>query len=1162
MSGSKSPAPASASAEEKQQNPTDNTTTNGHRSPVAEKAEPANAVNGSPKRSIEAEDASELPDAPPPATNGHPGGVTEGDEDANSEAETVLTSPVKKREAERRVEAVKQEKPDQPALPAPSAVKQESNDEDDDADAPGSPDDSAVPTPTVPASKATSQDRTDGRLEKSREHSSEPLSDVSPTRSRVGQSSRASSNSRAQSERPESSSRNDDKESPNPRKRKHRASSVNLPNKRPSMDVAKRRLRDLHSEGVAGGNSTARSPSPGRRGHRRAVSTQSAILDGSSDAQGSRKRRAVTQFPVREPKAAKSTWDESSVSSEATSHGQGDVPRRQRGIGRSTSTPGRPPGREHKRHINKYGFTKLAEACEDGDLELVKEWRHKDPDQLEIEEFAKNTPLQIASLNGNSEVVEYLIGEGCRIDCYNVDKDTPLIDAAENGHADVVDILLNAGVDPLRQNLKGQQALDVVNDDTENATEIRASLRKAMEKWNSADARKRREHEEEQRFSSRPSGELHFMARTYENLHKLVVNNDRNSVREFLDARVPVDNNIIAAAAKTGDSYLINMLLAEMTEKKAFQKPEKPLLSVLGTSHLETVKSLTELDQFNPLWQNRQGKTWPEIADERHGPMWKQESELLHRLYNEAQEKAGRRSSSPVTKRDEAKRRPPPQSGENSDEDSPPKRKNGKRLMSRREMRAASGKPFSDDSSDESSSETAKEVDEGMKPPESPNTKRGPGRPRKKSTSSQSAELPQEVAKTRRRSSSLREKAESSLPVVDEQMEDADTAPDAKPEEKTEAGHTEFAQKAAYASEESKEKEDASKKAEAEAKKKAEEEAKEAFEAEALKREDEAREKKEEEESKARKAEEDARKAAEKKAEEERQAEATRLREEEEAKKAESARKAEEQRKRLERELSEAKSKHRQELASSLPEALSRFLNPALDDTDQSRTAIESLEVFTPLQALPFANTPEESGPKSRTELFVLNAQAAPLLGKVGLDLLLKHDAPGFEESLAHAWESLPVEDADRDCVRAILPGHLLSAKLADAEEDMLDDELSFEAELQRSARRVHSAREAQAKLETANLSLRWVKLQDVLDNLHPVLRDSAIDVRTDLRRPQDHARTFKGIQASKTPDFFGRVSEWWKQSNLPQDMKGGKAAAQTPQWSVGSTEVRVSHEK
>jgi hypothetical protein len=1104
-------------------NDTTTATTNGHHSPGPDSADPTKASNGSPKRSIEEDEDNELPNAPPPLTNGDLPGATgeDGDETANSEAETVLTSPVKKREAEKRVSAIKQERADQPVISTQHAT----DEDDDEADAPGSPDDSAVPVAAASPNKTASQDLHGDDRRGDREQSSESLSDVEPTRS--DGSDHSSPASRARSERP--GSRVNGKDSQNPRKRKHRASSVNLPNKRPSMDVAKRRLRDLHSEGANGHGATGRSPSPGRKLHRRAASTQSAVFDGASEAHGSRKRRAATQFPVGESKAIKGTWEESSVSSETTSHGHGEVPTRRRGIGRSTSTPGRPAGREHKRHINKYGFTKLAEACEDGDLDLVKEWREKDPDQLEIEEFAKNTPLQIASLNGNSEVVEYLIDQGCRVDCANVDKDTPLIDAAENGHSDVVDILLNAGVDPLRQNLKGQQALDVVTDDTENAAEIRASLRRAMEKWDSVDARKRREHEEEKRFSGRPSEALHFMARTYENLHKLVVNNDRNSVREFLDAHVPVDNNIIAAAARTGDSYLINMLLAEMSEKKAYQKPEKPLLSVLGTSHLETVKSLTELDQFNPLWTNRQGKTWPEIADERRGPMWVQESELLHRLYNEARKKADRQSSSPVTKREEVKRRPPPQSGDHSTGKSPPKRKNGKRLMSRREMRAASGKPFSDSSEDDSSSETAKEADDGMKPPESPNTKRGPGRPRTKSASTQPSTSPLEAGRTRRRSSSVREKAEPSLPIVDEQMEDVDD---------------DVTNKSADADDN---------KMEVEEKTDVEVEAKTKQEDDDARRKEEEAKKKEEADSKAREAEESARKAeAERVAKEEkRQIE---MEAEEQRQVEEETRKAEEQRRKLERELSEAKSKHRSDLASTLPDALSRFLSPGLDAaTEKSRLENEVLMLFTPLQALPGPQVlPIDSQQhKTQTELFVLNVQAAPLLGKTGLDLLLRPDAPGYEKSISHKWTKLPLTDDEKDCVRAILPSHLLSTNPMDEDQTPAEEgALSFQAELERMARQMRKVQEAQAKFDAADIVLRWVKLQDVLDNLHPALQGTNIEVRTDFRRPEDHARILKDIRARNTSGFFDNVCEWWKQGALTKEVV------------VGRTEVRVTHEK
>jgi hypothetical protein len=1141
MNGSKSPVAASAPAENIEKKDASIAVPNGHQSPRPrlETIVPK-ALNGSPKRSIEEEahdqdDDTELPDAPPPTTNGHTTGVPDGDEDANSEAETVLTSPVKRREAEKRVAPIKQERSEPPKFPAQPSLAE---DDDDEADAPGSPDDSAMPATAMAVSRAASQDQRDEVARKKREQSSESLSDVSPARSAAsGQSSRTSSKSRARSERPGSGINT--KHSPNLRKRKHRASSVDLPNKRPSMDVAKHRLRDLHSEGGTG--ATVRSSSPGRKGHRRAVSTQSVLLDGASEVPGNRKRRAASQFPAGETKAAKATWDESSVSSETTSHGHGDIPPRRRGIGRSTSTPAKPAGREHKRHINKYGFTKLAEACEDGDLDLVKEWREKDPDQLEIEEFAKNTPLQIASLNGNAEVVEYLIDQGCRVDCANVDKDTPLIDAAENGHADVVDILLNAGVDPLRQNLKGQQALDVVTDDTENATAIRSSLRRAMENWNSDDARKRREHEEEQRFGGPPSENLHLLARTYDNLFQLVVNNDRNSVREFLDARVPVDNNIIAAAAKTGDLYMLNMLLAEMTDKKAFQKPEKPLLAVLGTSHVETVKILTELDQFNPLWRNRKGKTWPELADEKHGPMWVQESELLHRLYNKALSNTERRSSSPVTTRDEVKRHPPPQSGDNSGEDSPPKRKNGKRLMTRREMRAASGKPFEESSSEDSSSETAREAEDSMKPPESPATTRGPGRPRRKSASSQPTDLPLEAARTRRRSSSLREKAESTLTVVDEQMEDVDNVMVANHAADIEMGNhaTDIATVSKSAPTSTEMRMQGDDKASKEA-------------AEAQEKEETAK-KRDEHDARLREAQKAARKAeAEEKAEKQRLAQEAQSRQEEDDKKAEAAREAEEQRQRLETELSEAKSRHHQEVVSSLPSALSRTLHQTLDaEVEEGRLKNEVLEIFTPLQTLPGAGLAvTDSSYKSRGELVVLNAQAAPLLGKVGLDLLLRQNAPGYDKSLARDWTTFEVTDDEKECARRILPGYLLYKNPLDNDTMAIEEDLSFEAELAKTSRRIKKVREAEAQLDSADIELRWVRLQDVLDHLHPALKDVQIDIRADYCRPQDQARILEHLQTRSKTTFFDGVVECWKREALPKKLE------------VGTIKVKITHEK
>ncbi|CAD0098146.1 unnamed protein product [Aureobasidium mustum] len=471
------------------------------------------------------------------------------------------------------------------------------------------------------------------------------------------------------------SDKDDEERASNPRKRKHL--DVDQPRR-------KRRSSQEHSS------------SPQLRRHRRTASAQSARPSQSRSNSGqhlhtagvARQRRAATHFPVRDNMLTRNVWD-SDTSSE-TSH-QYPKSRLTRNTSRAVSTPGRPMGLA-KRHVNKYGFTRLAEACENGDLDGVKEWRAKDPEQLEQREFAGNTPLQVASLNGYPEIVSYLLEQGCNPHCANADKDTPLIDAVENGHLDVVQILLKAGINPLHCNLKGQQALDVITKETDNATEIRAALREAIEDWNKNGRSEQTYNVEEPASRPGPKQGLQFLARTYENLLKLVSENDRTAVQEFLDARVPVDNNVVAAAAKTGDLYLVNMLLAEMTPKKARQRADRPMLSVIGTSHFDMVKALTELDQFEPTWRSKSSNlTWYEIAESKQGPRWREEKALLQKLYEKA-ENARKLSSSPVARREPTKKRrrsaerQHDSDVEMEDAESPERARSRRRLVSKKDM--------------------------------------------------------------------------------------------------------------------------------------------------------------------------------------------------------------------------------------------------------------------------------------------------------------------------------------------------------------------------------------------------------------------------------------------------------------------------------------------
>ncbi|KAI4762579.1 ankyrin [Aureobasidium sp. EXF-3400] len=799
------------------------------------------------------------------------------------------------------------------------------------------------------------------------------------------------------------SDKDDEGRTANPRKRKH--TDVDQPRR-------KRRSSQEHSS------------SPQLRRHRRTASAQSARPSQSRSNSGqhshtagvARQRRAATHFPVRETMLARNVWD-SDTSSE-TSH-QYPKSRLTRNTSRAVSTPGRPMGLA-KRHVNKYGFTRLAEACENGDLDGVKEWRVKDPEQLEQREFAGNTPLQVASLNGYPEIVSYLLEQGCNPHCANADKDTPLIDAVENGHLDVVQILLKAGINPLHCNLKGQQALDVITKETDNATEIRAVLREAIEDWNKNGRSEQIHNVEEPASRPGPKQGLQFLARTYENLLKLVSDNDRTAVQEFLDARVPVDNNVVAAAAKTGDLYLVNMLLAEMTPKKARQRPDRPMLSVIGTSHFDMVKALTELDQFDPTWRSKSSNlTWYEIAESKQGPRWREEKALLQKLYEKA-ETAKKLSSSPVARREPTKKRRRSVERHNDsdvemeDADSPERARSRRRLVSKKDMRTESRQRSSSELSDVAPPRRHGERlsdQTSLKPP-------GPrkvGRPRKHSNSHLSEPQP----KRHRSSSMIEPTAENQTTYDSEDDAQHDDDDDIKMEEPD----------------------------------------REAAEAEAN-----------------RKADLDAKANAQKLADKLRKDEQAR-KEEEAARRKEAERKAEEIRQQHERKLAEERRLDRERKVQALPSALAHIISLADVRGKERQTYIQ--RHFLPVQVVKraeLAGLPDEGKPD---DLWMFSYQAAAILtGKDANTLLdLPLDAKA-EPSLLSGVSTSEVTDEQRRLMLACLQSTSLVHGLPTPEDNETSEAGNLLEELAEAERIQQRIKEDRAKFLNM-ASLRWMRFSD-----------------------------------------------------------------------------------
>ena len=121
--------------------------------------------------------------------------------------------------------------------------------------------------------------------------------------------------------------------------------------------------------------------------------------------------------------------------------------------------------------------------------------------------------------------------------------------------------MLDAGVNPLRQNRKGQQALDVITDETENGPQLRALLRKAIDSWKERGLDKETEPEQERGDRLGPKQGLHFMARTPENLLKLAANNDTKGVKEFILKMMHVQSKLKAHNIPFLDDFVVHHAL-------------------------------------------------------------------------------------------------------------------------------------------------------------------------------------------------------------------------------------------------------------------------------------------------------------------------------------------------------------------------------------------------------------------------------------------------------------------------------------------------------------------------------------------------------------------------------------------------------------------------
>ncbi|KAH4020699.1 hypothetical protein HBI49_227310 [Parastagonospora nodorum] len=580
--------------------------------PSAPAAALGDRPRGTPERDVpklsssKAASPSSKENRPLPSNGDHDHDRDHDDAQNESEAETVVLSPEKK--------MIKKERID---------------DDDDDARLRSIKEESRAPTPLSngqrPSSNGKELKLNGAKHGSERDAKSPPTSPSSRTTSRHTKDTSPTDSTKspvhANLSPTQNASRGRSASTAESRKRKLRDDSFPK-----SIEPPRQKAR---TEGLKESRQPGSPATPGLgRPHKRSQSTQSTATGVAS-----RKRRETTSLamsiePTRWPE------DDSSDDSDSAPAHTPNLQQHNR-VKRSSHRALTSPARTMpKSKTDRFGATRLARESEKGDLDAVKEAYEESPDELNQVDYAGIAPLQKASLHGWADVVRYLISKGCNTACESNDRDTPLIDAVENGHLDVVRLLLNEGrVNPHHSNKKGQRAIDVMDYEDEDAEEIEKVLREAMRRETNTS----RDDKPPERKQAKTASRLLYNEYNVETLIEKAGDGDILAVGELINSNIKPNITCGVAAARGGHYDILSILLASglKADPDPSKHPETPMTVAIGRGHLKIIQLLLEQDNFDPTRRNKEGKTYYELAEEKAGPRWELERDVLKRAFDE-----------------------------------------------------------------------------------------------------------------------------------------------------------------------------------------------------------------------------------------------------------------------------------------------------------------------------------------------------------------------------------------------------------------------------------------------------------------------------------------------------------------------------------------------
>lgn len=300
-----------------------------------------------------------------------------------------------------------------------------------------------------------------------------------------------------------------------------------------------------------------------------------------------------------------------------------------------------------KSQFDRFGRTRLAQACYDVAPEAALQILEDHPEMIETPDNNGTRPLHFAASYGLTEVVESLLEKDCELDCRNQESETPLFNAIQSSQFEVAQLLLKKGANPWMKDWYYSMPRDLLLN-AKIPEEQRIDLEKALLDAATLRLEQRRPKSRElhlPELAAPIKDQMNLDYSSVKTMEKACLVGNKTEFDLTLSVRTRPNFTCALKAAMGGHKYMLQRCLESENYRKSINRtPAQEMLELMktaiGRGNLEAVEYILSREALDAEAQIDGLKLY-DVSRSKKGPLMYKEIKLLKQAYNSSRRGAG-----------------------------------------------------------------------------------------------------------------------------------------------------------------------------------------------------------------------------------------------------------------------------------------------------------------------------------------------------------------------------------------------------------------------------------------------------------------------------------------------------------------------------------------